>query len=188
MKRLLSHLGVVALLCTGTSCSTPPQTTTKHTTSTPPAQEPVPEPEKIQESTFQNNVYTNITYGFSITVPKGTRLEDNQLSYMRLQNYTPHDDVSGLGAGEFYLEISPTQVNCSDMVVDAKVTQLDSKTVTYKGLGQTGGDAGGTRFALCVEKPDERIYIQVTEKDTRGTIANTIFSSYMPIATDVVQE
>jgi len=124
--------------------------------------------------------YRNEEYGFEFRYPVQAQLEVNEKDgYHRIQNYVPIDDSGGLKQGEFYLEfhLPPSKVSCSTMIQGS--TRLnDQNGIIYKGYGEEGGDAGGIRFALCAEKAGNNIYIQVTENDLTGPLANQILSTF----------
>jgi hypothetical protein len=137
--------------------------------------------EEPTEHTFEleSDTYINQAYGFSVKVPPNTTVEERD-NYIRLQNYSP-DDNPGLETGEYYLEIHTAPAEawgpCAEKVVDAKKVVV-SNIEGYRGLGKGGGDAGGERFALCLEAPGQYYYVQATENSDTGPIANAILDSF----------
>ena len=124
-------------------------------------------------------VYKNIERGFEFQYPANSDLETPRNGYHRIQNYSPLDDKPGLGINEFYLEFDLARTNEKCKVWLVNPDQFGSNNgIIYKGLGVIGGDAGGTRFALCAEKDDKNILIQVTEGNLEGKIANQILSTF----------
>lgn len=143
--------------------------------------------EMIEEnpSSMQNEwgTYTNTTYGFSVDHPPHTTIED-QANYIRLQNYTPTDAPTGLQAGEYYLEIQPsvnttenTLLSCAEQIQESELIEVDGLNA-YLGKGLPGGDAGGTRFALCIANDTHVFFVQSTENNAEGTLSDTILKSF----------
>lgn len=133
--------------------------------------------------------YVDNHYGFSFQYPAGSTVETSRNGrelYVRIQNYAMDSDSnSGLSAGEYYLELhvrdtamgDTIDTSCADTVREAKTVQAGTKS-GLRGLGPIGGDAGGTRYALCVEPSDKtQIYLQATESGNGGAIANAILDS-----------
>ena len=157
------------------------------TSSGQPTEDLVSTPAATGETTDQPT-YRNDAYGFEFTYPANSTVEtrpDTNYQYVRLQNYTPTDDLTGLAPGEYYLEAfifdhslghNPSQP-CSQSVIDSKPVALGTVT-GYRGYGEEGGDAGGTRFALCVERPNVDFYIQGTENSAEAPLVNSIFDSF----------
>ncbi|OGJ56431.1 hypothetical protein A3D88_03570 [Candidatus Peribacteria bacterium RIFCSPHIGHO2_02_FULL_52_16] len=143
------------------------------------------------EKRFEDwEMYTNETYGFSVKHPPETTVQEEE-GYIRLQNYTDYDDVLGLQPGQYYLEIhlpkDPAQegfATCEDDFAQRASEPVAVKEVSvgdytgYRGPGEEGGDAGGTRHALCIETPDRYFYVQATENSDAGLIANAILDSF----------
>ena len=48
----------------------------------------------------------------------------------------------------------------------------------YRGDGYQGGEAGGKRYALCIEGSDFDIQVTGTERTEGGPIINEIFNSF----------
>ena len=129
--------------------------------------------------TLKTDRYVNDAHGFSLTASSGATVWERE-EYIRLQNYEPGDDEGGLAPGEYYVEIhvatEPSE-ECADGVLEGKEVTIDGAT-GYRGMGPTGGDAGGTRFALCVESDDRQFFVIVTEDDEEGAIANAVLDSF----------
>lgn len=133
------------------------------------------------EVEMEAGTYANDVHGFSITVPDDVIIEERD-DYIRLQNYSPDTDSFRLAPGEYYVEVRVFSGASHDGTCEEAV--LDGKSVTigdmsgYRGLGHEGGDAGGKRFALCLESTERQIWVNATENSEKGPIANAILDSF----------
>lgn len=130
--------------------------------------------------------YKNTMYGFEFQYPSTSTIEpDSNNEYIRLQNYNATDDQQGLNPGEYYLEIfisdrklgNTSSESCETLIINPVEINLGNTTGT-KGLGQSGGDAGGKRFALCTKQNEVQFYLQGTQNDEQGALVHTIFDSF----------
>ena len=129
--------------------------------------------------TLRGDRYENAANGFSLTATSGATVWERE-EYIRLQNYPPDAEGIGLEPGTYYVEIhvakDPSE-ECADGVVDGKDVTIDGAR-GLRGNGASGGDAGGERFALCVESSDRQFFVIATENDPEGPIANAILDSF----------
>lgn len=135
--------------------------------------------------------YTDVQYGFTFQYPAGSSVETNRSGlgqYVRIQNYTDAEagDGHGLPTGKYYLELFVHDKEmgdtidgvCAEEMRDMKTVQVGTKS-GFRGLGPEGGDAGGTRYALCVQASDKvQVYVQATEGGPTGPKANGILDSF----------
>lgn len=142
----------------------------------------------VANKTIGWKTYKDSQYGFEFKYPAGStvrRREKPSHLYIRLQNYSPDDKRRGLGKGEYYLEISifdrqkgqKMGQSCQESVVMPQEIKIGN-VFGYQGYGPPGGDPGGSRYALCFERPDADLYIQVTERNEGTPIKNRIFDSF----------
>lgn len=118
-------------------------------------------------------------WGFSFSLPPNSKETDSG-QRVRYQNYISTDDFASLSAGEYYLEIfqSDTTKDCQEEMDEAKNSTQLGVNIT-RGMGFTGGDPGGIRFALCFNYQQKGYHAQATENDQDGPIANAILDSLL---------
>lgn len=122
-------------------------------------------------------IYENQKYDFQIEVPKGSNLvqEDYDTGgsgssvYTRIQNYG-EKETRGLDKGEYYLEISVTDLTkttgedypCSERFINPIKTTVNG-IATYRGKVSRGGESAYIVEGLCVEKGSYRYAVTASE-------------------------
>lgn len=121
--------------------------------------------------------YENKDYGFSLEYPAGTVKQEENVSYIRFQNYTsPGQHV--LQVGELYLEIVPLSSGqtCQDLLTEFSIAHLGNQN-GYRGFAKPVADPNAHIPAACTQKNGKTILFQVTEGGTSSTTSNTILDS-----------
>src|SRR3989344_811982 len=110
--------------------------------------------------------YRNEKFGYEIKYPTSNGYAE--VSDVRIQNYKSGvDDRIGLRSEEYYMEMSVGKDSCKNQVINPTV--IGSASLIYQGLGEQGGDAGGTRYALCAEpQSGDNILIILTVGGSRA--------------------
>lgn len=131
--------------------------------------------------------YTNSQYGFEFKYPANKfTTPENQDGNIRIQNYDPNvDSLKGLGNGEYYIEtwlIDESKGNKINQDCTKQFEEIDKETTNpgakfIYGYPNQGGDPGGTRYAVCVDKAKTQIFVQVTENSNNLNIAKNIINS-----------
>ena len=83
-----------------------------------------------------------------------------------------------LSQNEYYLEMHLWDNRvCEDEIQSPKEFSING-VKGLRGFWQAGWDAGGIRYALCINNKNRGYYIQVTEKTQNGSFAEEIFNSF----------
>ena len=194
MKKLLIILPILALMAaacnatpkTANPTSTPAQNSITDDTSTPSNNPPTSQPPtstgKVDISNWKT--YTNTKHGFELKYPANSTVEpasqsDTNTEYIRIQNYSANEDRMVLRSGEYYLEmfISNSERPCEEELEQSRKVTINGSG-GYRGLGLPGGDAGGYRYALCINRNGKGFIFQTTENSDTGSIANAILDSF----------
>ena len=141
--------------------------------------------DRADTSTWQT--YRNEEFGFEFMYPEDGKLEEPNEGfgniYQRIQNYSTNAEIYSLASNEYYIETFLSKNDSCDGNIEEPETATPVKYGPYAGLkgkAPLGGESGGIKFALCVERgnPSLSIYIVVTENDDNGPMANQILSSF----------
>lgn len=126
-----------------------------------------------------NQIYINNHYKFSINYPQNSTISGNeQDTYIRIQNYPADRETMELSQNEYYLEMHLWDNRvCEDEIQSPKEFSING-VKGLRGFWQSGWDAGGIRYALCINNKNRGYYIQVTEKTQNGSFAEEIFNSF----------
>jgi len=129
--------------------------------------------------------YRNEEYGFEFEYPNGGFIEneDENCSYVRLQNYT--DSSYGFGEGNYFIQIRISDqkygkapvLACSESVPSGQ-TVTSGSYLGFMGEVLYVGGPGGSMYELCLEKPGVQVRTVVAVARSNQILAEQILSTF----------
>lgn len=131
---------------------------------------------------YGSGIFKSEEFGFEFSyLEKSTEsLSGNSL---RIQNFVSGHGKNYLDPGEYYidLELLLLDKSCISQIIEPEQI-FENGFIKYMGKAKEQSlDFGGPRFAMCLERNNEFLFVQITDGDSNGSISRQIFSNFKSI-------